>query len=73
MRFLVSDIFLPGRDALIVAPAGEQELEGIIVDFSDSGQKERFFAIVDIVRRQSVVVAVEKLETGPQPGPDCGS
>lgn len=52
---------------------GEEELEGTIIDFSDSGQNERFFAIVDVVRKQSVVVAVQKLETIPQPGSDCES
>lgn len=55
-----------------MAGTGEKELEGTIVDFSDSGQKERFFAIVDVVRKQSVVVAVEKLEKASQSVPECG-
>jgi hypothetical protein len=72
VRFLVSDIFLPGRDALVVAPPGQTELEGTIVNFSDSGQKEQFFALVEIVKTQSVVIAVDKLVTIPQPGSNCG-
>lgn len=73
MRFRISDVFLPSPDALLVAQAGEGELEGTIVDFSDSGQKERVFALVDVVRRQTVVVPVEKLETVSQLGSDRGS
>jgi hypothetical protein len=38
------------------------ELEGTIVDFSDSGGKSRHFAVIEVVRTQSLVVAVESLE-----------
>ncbi|HET9282418.1 MAG TPA: hypothetical protein VFR24_10715 [Candidatus Angelobacter sp.] len=41
-------------------------MEGTIVDFSDSGQKPRFFALVDVIRRQTVVVPVEKLHRVPR-------
>ena len=44
-----------------MAPPLEDEMEGTIVDFSDSGQRPRFFALVDVVRRQTLVVPVDKL------------
>lgn len=40
----------------------ETELEGTIVDFSDSGHKTRYFAVIDVVRTQALVVPVERLE-----------
>jgi hypothetical protein len=76
VRFRFSDIFLPTPDALLFAPVGDGELEGRIINFSDSGQKARLFALVDVVRKQTVVVPVEKLKAvekfGPERGPDQG-
>jgi hypothetical protein len=46
---------------VLTAPAAEDELEGTIVDFSDSGQRARVFAVIDVIRKQIVVVPVEKL------------
>lgn len=62
VRFRISDVFLPSPDALCFIQTGEEELEGTIVDFSDSGQKERVFAVIDVVRTKTVVVPVEKLQ-----------
>ena len=70
VRFRISDVFLPNPDALLVIPPAEEEVEGTIIDFSDSGQKARFFALVDVVRRQTVVVPVEKLESASESGPE---
>jgi len=61
VRFRTADVFLPGQEGVLLAPPPEDEMEGTIVDFSDSGQKPRFFVLVDVVRRQTVVVPVEKL------------
>jgi hypothetical protein len=73
VRFRVSDVFLPNEEAVLATPQAEEELEGIIVDFSDSGHKARVFALVDVVRRQTLVVPVEKLETvlPSKPKHDC--
>jgi len=65
VRFRVSDVFLPSQDALRFTSIGEDELEGTIVDFSDSGQNSRVFAVIDVVRTKTVVVPVEKLQTLP--------
>jgi hypothetical protein len=62
VRFHVTDIFLPNPGGVLVSPAEEADLEGTIVGFSDSGLKSRFFAVVEVVRTQSLVVPMEKLE-----------
>jgi hypothetical protein len=36
-------------------------MEGVIVDFSDSGNARRAFAVVEVVRTETVVVPVDKL------------
>jgi len=61
VRFRVADIFLPNADGVLSVSLGE-ELEGVVVNFSDSGSASRAFAVVDVIRRQNVVVPVEKLE-----------
>ena len=61
MRFLVDDIFLPTPDRISIVATGETEVEGIIHDFSDSGSKSCVFALVDVLRKETVVVPVEKL------------
>ena len=61
MHFRVADIFLPSAEE-VLALSPTAELEGVIIDFSDSGSTSRVFAVVDVIRRQNVVVPVEKLE-----------
>jgi len=61
VRFLISDVFLPGPETLFASPEGETELEGTVVDFSDSGSRTRAFVVVDVIRKQAVVVPLEKL------------
>ena len=62
MRFQISDVFLPGPEELLTAPSPQSELEGTVVDFSDSGGTPRFFALVEVVSRRTLVVPVKKLE-----------
>lgn len=61
MRFRVADVFLPSAEELL-ALSPTAELEGVVIDFSDSGSTSRVFAVVDVIRRQNVVVPVAKLE-----------
>ncbi len=61
VRFLADDIFLPTQERTSIVATGEIEVEGTIHDFSDSGSKTCFFALVDVVRKETVVVPVEKL------------
>ena len=62
MRFQVADVFLPSPGAVFAALPEETELEGTVVGFSDSGHKSRFFAVIEVVKTQSLVVPLEKLE-----------
>ncbi|HLQ51103.1 MAG TPA: hypothetical protein VK129_06360 [Terriglobales bacterium] len=62
MRFQVSDIFLPSPGGVLPSTPEETELEGTIVDFSDSGLRSRFFAVIEVVRIQLLIVPVDKLE-----------
>lgn len=70
VRFAVADVFLPGPGSGPLLSADETELDGTVVEFSDSGARTRAFAVVEVVRKQMVVVPVEKLSrvTGPPKG-----
>jgi hypothetical protein len=62
VRFRLSDVFLPSPSGTLPIAEPGEELEGTITDFSDSGQKPRYFALVEVVRTQSLIVPVDKLE-----------
>jgi fructoselysine-6-P-deglycase FrlB-like protein len=59
--FRVSDVFLPTAGEVFGAPGTDDHVEGVVVSFSDSGSQPRVFAVVDVIRRQTVVVPVERL------------
>ena len=61
----MSDAFLPSAEELVVLAMPGEKVEGIVIEFSDSGSKPDYFAVVDVVRRRTVVVPVEKLEVVP--------
>lgn len=60
--FHVADIFLPAREELSQAIATVEDLEGIVMDFSDSGPLTRFFAVINVISGESVIVPVDKLQ-----------
>ncbi len=60
MRFRTTDVFLSGAED--TTPHGEAELEGTVVDFSDSGRNPQVFAVVEVVHKQVVIVPIEKLQ-----------
>jgi len=62
VRFHVTDVFLLSSGSSLPALPEGTELEGTILDFSDSGQKARYFAVVEVVITQSLIVPVQKLE-----------
>lgn len=61
MTFSLSSSFLPSSEELLKALSLESELEGTVIDFSDSGDTAQAFALVEVVRKQTVIVPVEKL------------
>ena len=65
VRFSLDSVFLPGPEEALESLSLQSEVEGTIIDFSDSGDISRAFAVVDVVRRQIVVVPVDKLRLEP--------
>lgn len=62
------DVFLQSSGEPSQGPTADEEDEeadGAILDFSDSGQKRHAFAVVELDSGQTVVVPVEKLRTVP--------
>lgn len=76
VRFRRADIFLPDASESRQAKTGGEDLQGTVVGFSDSGDMEHAFAIVEIATGQSAIVLVEKLTRigttsgEPLPGPE---
>lgn len=61
MRFQTSDVFLLSPEDVRVGLSTEVEAEGTVVSFSDSGSDRGVFAVVEVLRRERVVVPVSKL------------
>lgn len=62
VRFRKADVFLPAPDAVLAVLPEELELEGTVTDFSDSGSTERAFAVVNVVRKQAIIVPLDKVQ-----------
>jgi hypothetical protein len=62
VRFALADVFLPGPGGGPLFAGEEAELDGTVVEFSDSGDTNRAYAVVEVIRKQMMVVPVEKLE-----------
>lgn len=68
VRFSASSVFIPNpEEAASFSPDGG-ELEGTIASFSDSGTSVKAYAVVEVVRKLSLVVLVDDLR--PISGPD---
>jgi hypothetical protein len=61
VSFHIGDVFLPNARELLATWAETTELDGIVVDFSDSGSASRVFAVVEVVLKRTVIVPVERL------------
>ena len=62
MTFKLSSSFLPSPDELASSLSLEGELEGVVIDFSDSGTTADAFAIVEVVKKKTVVVPLDMLK-----------
>jgi hypothetical protein len=72
VRFCVADVFLPSAEEVFGPLPTDTQLDGVVVSFSDSGDNLRVYAVVDVVRRQTVVVPVNRLTTLSQTGVENG-
>jgi hypothetical protein len=61
VSFAMSDVFLPGPEEVLPAMVITDKVEGTVIGFSDSGIVSRAFAVIEIVRKQEVIVPVDKL------------
>lgn len=68
MRFCLADVFLPNAEELRAVFREEEAIEGIVIDFSDSGSRANAFAIIEVIQKETVVVPVERLQ--PKSGSD---
>ncbi len=63
VAFLISDAFIPNTEEIRTGFSETSELEGTVVDFSDSGTASQAFAVVEVIRTQTVIIAVGKLRS----------
>jgi hypothetical protein len=63
VRFRVSDVFLPAGEELREVSPEKDELEGVIVAFSDSGATRRAFAVIEVALKRTLIVPVEKVKS----------
>lgn len=66
MCFRVADVFLPNAEELCHPLSADTEVQGTIIDFSDSGSKPQAFVVVDVASRQTMIVPVERLKLIPR-------
>ncbi|SPE40610.1 conserved hypothetical protein [Candidatus Sulfopaludibacter sp. SbA3] len=62
VRFAAADVFLPGPGGVLTPVSDVSQLDGTVIEFSDSGSRLRAFAVIEVVSKQMMVVPVEKLE-----------
>jgi hypothetical protein len=61
VSFQLGYVFLPDAREVLSTLTDEVEVEGTVVDFSDSGNTPRAFAVVELHSGKRVVVPVERL------------
>jgi len=61
VRFLVSSVFLPEAESYFSDLSPDGAVEGSIVGFSDSGAEAKAFAVVEVMRKITVVVPAGSL------------
>jgi hypothetical protein len=61
VSFLISDVFLPEPAELLMKLTADVETNGVVEEFSDSGDSPKAYAVVRITSRQSVLLPVSAL------------
>lgn len=65
VSFRISDAFLPEPAEVLASLTAEAEINGVVVEFSDSGSSPRAYAVVQITPKQKVVLPVGALHVLP--------
>ena len=61
VSFRISDVFLPEPAEVLANLTPDLEANGVVVEFSDSGNRPRAYAVVLITTTQSVLLPVSAL------------
>jgi hypothetical protein len=61
VSFRISDVYLPEPTEVLANLTPETEANGVVVEFSDSGNDSRAYAVVRITMNQSVLLPVGAL------------
>jgi hypothetical protein len=62
VRFRAASVFLWPEQSSSGAPLDDAEIEGKIIGFSDSGSERCVFAVVEVVKTQTLIVRASELE-----------
>ena len=62
VSFRISDVFLPEPSEVLAHLTADVETKGVIVEFSDSGNDARAYAVVKITAQQLVLLPVSALQ-----------
>ncbi|HEY6252282.1 MAG TPA: hypothetical protein VI685_20185 [Candidatus Angelobacter sp.] len=58
VSFSISDVFLPEPSEVLAKLTADVRTEGVVVDFSDSGNVPRAYAMVRITPQQMVLLPI---------------
>jgi len=62
VKFRTERVFLWLQEEQFSTLPPGAELRGTVVEFSDSGQEARVYAVIEVMKKQNVIVAVNDLE-----------
>jgi hypothetical protein len=61
VSFSIADVFLPEPSEVLVNLTSDVEINGVVMEFSDSGSTPLAYAVVRITAKQSVLVPAGSL------------
>ena len=67
VSFRIADVYLPEPQEVLANLTPEAQAQGVVVEFSDSGDRPRAYALVQIAAQQAVLLPVDALHLV-----DCG-
>ncbi len=62
VSFRISDVYLPEPHEVLASLTPEVRAQGIVIEFSDSGEQRRAYALVQITNEQSVLLPLGALQ-----------
>jgi len=62
VSFRISEVYLPDPHEVLANLTADVQAEGVVLEFSDSGEQPRAYALVRITAQQSVLLPVSALQ-----------